>query len=71
MVEQKDRELTSSQRHTKIATIYRQSIHESNLKTSKKGLLRADSYKEGTTMRRGEGTEMQLVKTHAHQVGDT
>ena len=71
MVEQEDPERIFSQRHTKIATIYRQSIHERNLKTSKKGLLRADSYKEGTTMRKGEGAEMQLVKTHAPQVGDT
>ena len=36
MVEQEDPELTSSHRHTKITTIYRASINENDLKTSRK-----------------------------------
>lgn len=39
MVEQEELELTSSQEHTKIATICRATIHESDLKTNRKDLL--------------------------------
>lgn len=33
---EEDSELTSSQRHTKITTIYRETIHENELTTSRK-----------------------------------
>ena len=51
MVEWEDPELTSSHKHTKIATIYRAAIHDlfSDLKTSRKKSIAKD--KEGTTMR--------------------
>lgn len=40
-MEQEDLVFTSSQRHTKIAVIYRQSVHKSTLRTNEKGLLKA------------------------------
>ena len=42
-MEQEDLVFTSSQRHTKTAIIYRQSIHKSTLRTNKKGLLKAEA----------------------------
>ena len=39
MEDQEDPELTSSQGHTKITTIYRATIDEKNWKTSRKGFL--------------------------------
>ena len=39
MAEQKDPEITSSNRHTKITTLYRATIDEKNKKISRKDLL--------------------------------
>lgn len=39
MADQEDSEITSFQGHTKIKTIYKETINENDLKTSRKHLL--------------------------------
>ena len=58
-----DPELTSSQRHTKIATIYRIIIDEKDQKTSRKNLLQL-KITEGTTIRQVGGAKTWYIQNH-------
>ena len=65
MVEKEDSELTSFHRHTEITTIYRATIFENHLKSSKKDSLQLKilgrNYND--LDRRGGDTPL-VVKTH-------
>ena len=54
MAEQEDPKLTSSHGHTKNTTIYRATIDENDLKTSRKGLLQPKIERRNMT---GSGVE--------------
>lgn len=60
--EQEDPELTSSHRHTKNTTIYRQTIGDNNLKASRKCFPQLKTYKRNHNV--VGGWSWGIVKTH-------
>lgn len=64
MTGQEDPELTSSNRYSKITTIYRSTIEEKDLKTSKKCLLTVNDIKKEPQLQWLGEMENSIIKTH-------